>query len=363
MLAIEAYGGLGGMAKFNRDLAEALAARPDCAQIVVLPRLMRLGPATAPVPDKAVQDNRAIGGRLRYLLYCLGRLFFGGRFDLIVCGHVTLVPFALMWGLLRRTPVLLTIHGIDAWQPSRWRLINLLVAKVPYVVSVSALTRDRFIAWSGIDKEKVFILPNCVDAMLYGPGPKPAALVEQYQLAGKRVIMTLGRAESNERNKGFDEVIEVLPDILRDAPDVVYLIAGPGNDLERLGAKAQSLGVGDHVVFTGLVTEAEKVDHFRLADAFVMPSRGKGFGIVLLEALACGIPVVASRADGGREALAGGEMGRLVDPDDREDIKDAILAALAAPGGVVPEGLERFSPAAFTRQVDHIIDSITVRQP
>ncbi len=361
MLAIEAYGGLGGIAKFNRDLAEALIARPDCAEIVVLPRLMRLDPATTPA--KVVQDERAIGGRLRYLLHCLRWLVFGGRFDLIVCGHVTLVPFALMWRLLRRTPVLLEIHGIDAWQPSPWGLINPLIRLVPHVIAVSALTRDRFTAWTGVCKSRVFILPCCVDATLYGPGPKPPALVERYQLQGRRVIMTLGRAESNERLKGFDEVIEVLPHIVRDAPDVVYLIAGPGDDLERLGDKARSLGVGNCVVFAGLVSEAEKIDHFRLADAFVMPSRGEGFGIVLLEALACGIPVVASRADGGREALADGEMGRLVDPDDGDDIRDAILAALAIPDRTVPEGLKQFSPTAFAQRVDKIIAGIKGGDP
>ena len=72
------------------------------------------------------------------------------------------------------------------------------------------------------------------------------------------------------------------------------------------------------VTFTSVVPEAEKADHYRLADAFVMPGRGEGFGIVYLEAMACGIPVLGSRLDAGREALRQGELGILVDPDDRD---------------------------------------------
>jgi glycosyltransferase involved in cell wall biosynthesis len=85
-------------------------------------------------------------------------------------------------------------------------------------------------------------------------------------------------------------------------------------DRRCLQEKARSLGVHGRVVFAGYVPESEKADHYRLADAYVMPGRGEGFGIVYLEALACGVPVVASEVDGSREAVREGALGILVDP-------------------------------------------------
>ena len=87
-----------------------------------------------------------------------------------------------------------------------------------------------------------------------------------------------------------------------------------GSDHGRLEAKAAALHVLDRVVFSGFVPEEQKADYYRLADAYVMPSRGEGFGIAFLEALACGLPVLGSKLDGGREALLDGALGLLVDP-------------------------------------------------
>jgi len=92
--------------------------------------------------------------------------------------------------------------------------------------------------------------------------------------------MTFGRLAGLDRQKGFDEVLEVLTELLKSHPDLVYLIVGDGPDRQRLQAKAQALGVSAAVVFAGRIAEDEKVDHYRLADLYVMPSRGEGFGIV-----------------------------------------------------------------------------------
>ena len=89
-----------------------------------------------------------------------------------------------------------------------------------------------------------------------------------------------------------------------------------------------------------------------------MPSRGEGFGFVFLEAVACGVPVIASCLDGGREAVRKGELGRLVDPTNPAEIRFAILDALAARGKRIPEGLAYFSYANFERRTHAIIDEL-----
>jgi phosphatidyl-myo-inositol dimannoside synthase len=86
--------------------------------------------------------------------------------------------------------------------------------------------------------------------------------------------MTSGRLAPEKRDKGLDEIMELLPVLSKQIPHIAYLIVGDGKDLPRLEAKAQALGVGDRVVFTGFIPEAEKADHYRLADPFVMPGRG-----------------------------------------------------------------------------------------
>jgi glycosyltransferase involved in cell wall biosynthesis len=97
------------------------------------------------------------------------------------------------------------------------------------------------------------------------------------------------------------------------------MIVGDGDDRGRLEEKVKSLGLSQQVIFAGKILEHEKASHYCLADAYVMPSHGEGFGIVFLEALACGVPVIGSKVDGSREALLDGQLGRLVDanlPDD-----------------------------------------------
>jgi glycosyltransferase involved in cell wall biosynthesis len=182
--------------------------------------------------------------------------------------------------------------------------------------------------------------------------------VERYGLQEKSVIATLARLSAHERMKGVDEVLEALPRLLPLHPNLVYLVMGDGTDRSRLMAKAADLELGEHVVFTGAVAEEEKVAHFRLADVFVMPSHGEGFGFVFLEALACGVPVVASAIDGGREAVRDGMLGVLVDPNDQGDIVRGIEEALGRPRGVVPPGLDYFSVPNFTSRVHAFVDEV-----
>jgi glycosyltransferase involved in cell wall biosynthesis len=216
-------------------------------------------------------------------------------------------------------------------------------------VSVSHFTKQRFLEWAPLNEEQGHVIPDCVDLPKFVPGPKPVHLAERYGVTGRRVILTLGRLEASERYKGVDEVLTVMPSLVRDIPGLVYVIAGDGNDRHRLEAKVKQFGVAEHVVFAGYIPEKEKADHFRLADAFVMPGRGEGFGIVYLEAMACGIPVVASKADASREAVLNGRLGWLADPDDPQELSAAIKAAMKHPRGVRPE-LEYFSFDCFVER-------------
>jgi len=174
--------------------------------------------------------------------------------------------------------------------------------------------------------------------------------------------MTVARLSSPDRYKGIDEVLELMPSLVQEIPNLTYLIAGDGHDRPRLQSKAVSLGVAGNVVFTGYIPEEEKADYYRLADVFVMPGRGEGFGIVYLEAMACGVPVVASKADASREAVLEGQLGQMVDPGDLHEIRTAICKALLEPR-VVPRGLEYFSVERFAQRWNAVIDDTLAGPP
>ena len=359
-LVTDAFGGAGGIAKFNRDLLASTAAMADCAELVVIPRLILK--ELEPIPPRIKFVASAARGKTRFVIAAL-REALAGRVDLVIGGHINLAPLTALVAWLKAAPSMLMIHGIDAWKAHRSALVRRSLASFDYVVGVSNVTLERFASWSKVEKSRTRLLPNCVDTSRYGPGSKPAALADGLRLTGRTVIMTLGRLANEERYKGFDEVMEAIPALVKQVPNVTYLICGDGPDRARLEAKAQRLGVGERVVFTGFIPESRKADYYRLADAYVMPSQGEGFGIVFLEALACGIPVMGSRIDGGREALLDGELGILVSPSDAEDTLRGILNALGQPRGVVPDRLDYYSWDAFTQRAHGIVrDTLRARR-
>jgi glycosyltransferase involved in cell wall biosynthesis len=276
--------------------------------------------------------------------------------DLVVSGHLRLLPAAAAAARLRRARLWLTVHGIDAWEPVSRILDSRLLRWTDRVLSVSRLTQARVEAWSGLDADRFRLLPNCVDLDVFTPGPRDPHLASRYGIAADAtVIMTLARLAGAERYKGVDEVLEALPEIARNRPRLAYLVVGEGPDRTRLEAKAAALGVASRTIFAGRIPEEEKAAHYRLADAFVMPGRGEGFGIVFLEAMACGVPAVGSLVDGSREALRDGALGILVDPGDRAGIVAGILAALDRAKGV-PPGLAYFSKPRFIERVHALLD-------
>lgn len=356
VLLTDAYGGIGGIAKFNRDLLDALAKMPDVGTVTALPRLIQR--EIESIPAKVWFDVCVARGKLYYVLRTMRWALSSPRPDLVICGHLNLLPLAWLASRLRRCPLLMTVHGIEAWNPHRSPLVRALLARTDAIAAVSRYTVERMRGWCAVPASRFRILPNCVDLDVFTPQPRNAETAARYSIAGRRVLLTVGRLAVHEQYKGCDEVLEALPDLVREIPGVVYVIVGDGDDRARLQAKAQALGVADRVIFTGFVSEEDKIDLYNLADAYVMPSRGEGFGIVYLEAMACGVPTIGSLLDGSRDALRDGQLGQLVDPREPQQIVEAIHRALSAPRGR-PPGLEYFSAAAYRERVAALVRELT----
>jgi glycosyltransferase involved in cell wall biosynthesis len=355
-LATDAFGGRGGIADFTRHFLRAMAQSPLHPEIVVLPCR-----APDPVPPDSLHPNLiqlpASAGRLRYPLAVWQACRRHGPFDCIFCGHLFLLRNAALARRLQPAPLYGAIYGIDAWVPPKSSSLRRLVPRLDAFLSVSEHSKNRFLSWAPLKPETGRVLPCCVDLDRFTPGARPDYLDQRYQLSGRRVLLTMARLDATERYKGFDETLELLPELRREQPDLAYVVVGDGSDRERLEAKARDLGLQQDVVFTGYVPEEEKVDHYRLADAFVMPGRGEGFGIVYLEAMACGVPAVASIADASHEAVLDGRLGEVVNPDDPAAIAAGIRRALARPRGR-PEGLEHFAYPAFAGRVSKWLEDL-----
>ncbi|MEA2780238.1 MAG: hypothetical protein QOK29_1782 [Rhodospirillaceae bacterium] len=350
----DAYGSNGGIARNNRDLIEAFTADPRVERVVALPRI--LGEQGEPMPAKLDWRDRAGAGTLAYLRASFLALL-GRRPSVVVAAHLRLLPVAWLASRLTGSPLWLMIYGIDAWERPQNPFLGWLTRRADRVISISDVTTARFQAWAHVEPERIRLLPCTIDLDRFRPGEKDPTLVARYGLAGKRVLFTFGRLVSQERAKGMDEVMQAMPSLLAEFPDLIYLIGGDGPDRPRLAAKARTLGLADKVIFAGRIPEEEKLAHYHLADAYAMPSRGEGFGIVLLEAMAAGVPSLASVKDGGREALLDGRLGLLVDPDDPASVAAGIRALLARPKGR-PAGLDYYSVASFRRRVWEFLDEL-----
>jgi phosphatidyl-myo-inositol dimannoside synthase len=247
---------------------------------------------------------------------------------LVIATHVNFGPLAQTVRVSLNIPYVLLAYGIDVWQlrsPARQRaLIN-----ADLVLSISRYTRDYLIDNVGVEADRVQLLAPTFSSDRFTIRQKPFGLLEKYHLrADTPVILTVCRLAAGERYKGYDRIIEALPKILRSVPGARYLLAGAGADRPRIERLIRDLGLQDAVALAGFVPDNELADYYNLCDVFAMPSQAEGFGIVYLEALACGKPVLAGNRDGSRDALADGELGLLIDPDNPDEIADAIIGVL-----------------------------------
>jgi phosphatidylinositol alpha-1,6-mannosyltransferase len=232
-------------------------------------------------------------------------------------------------------PYINYIHGEEITTEVPYRLFGRrrrhYLRHAEAVVAVSEFTRRALIEKMGVAAERIELIVNGVDAGRFCPGPKPQALIARYGLAGKRVLLTVGRLVER---KGIDATIRALPRILERCPDTRYLIVGTGEYRTELEALVAAHGVDEQVIFAGRVPHDELVAHYRLCDLFVMPNRElanrdtEGFGLVFLEANACGKAVIAGRAGGVVEAVRHEETGLNVDGNDIGAIAEAITALL-----------------------------------
>jgi len=272
-------------------------------------------------------------GRLKFaakLLTCL----LQKRPERVFCGHIKLAPLIKTLCQPLGIPYTILTYGKEVWEPLPPKY-QIAIRDADSIWTISRYTRDslrdsfaaRTCELNNLNPDKFQIVPCTVDENIFTIAPKPQHLLEKYNLIGAKILMTVARLRSHDNYKGVDVTIQALPEIAKSFPNVKYLVIGRGDDRPRLAKIALNLGVAEKVIFAGFVPTADLAAHYQLADAYVMPSQ-EGFGIVYLEALACGIPVLAGDADGSADPLQDGKLGWRVPHRDSAAVAVACVEIL-----------------------------------
>ena len=256
------------------------------------------------------------------------------RPERVFCGHINLAPLIQTLCEPLGIPYTILTYGKEVWEtlPPKYQIA---MSKADRIWTISRYTRDslrdsfaaRTCYNNQLNPAKFQIVPCVVDGDIFAIGSKSEDLLAKYNLTGANILMTVARLRSTDIYKGVDVTIQALPQIAKTFPNVKYLVIGRGDDRSRLTQLAADLGVAERVIFAGFVPTENLAAHYRLADAYVMPSQ-EGFGIVYLEALACGIPVLAGDADGSADPLQDGKLGWRVSHRDQEAVAVACIEML-----------------------------------
>jgi glycosyltransferase involved in cell wall biosynthesis len=258
--------------------------------------------------------------------------------DLVICTHLALGPIGWFLAKLVRRPYWIVVHGIEAWTLlPYWRCTALRHADGVIVTSV--FSREQIVKRHRIKSERILSLPGTLDETLLNVEPAKGRSYRHLS-NGQPVVLTVARMVASERYKGHDVVLQALPSVVAKIPNLAYVVVGDGDDRPRLERLAKHLGLTEYVVFTGEVSESELAALYHRSEIFVLPARtviddrnpkGEGFGIVFLEAMAFGKPVVGPNYGAPTEFIRDGENGILVDPEDVPSVAEALVKLLADP--------------------------------
>jgi phosphatidyl-myo-inositol dimannoside synthase len=335
---------VGGIQQVSRHTAAVIAqkAQERKQNYLLLGLNDPEGPGRFRVADTEYR-YRGFGRNKPRLLFELMRAL--PRLDIICLGHVNLAPLGMLLNAIRsRVQYWVVAHGVEVWHPLPFfRRLGLQRAR--RVVAVSEFTAQSAASVQGLRSDRLRVIPPALDPCFLRPGRNgnsgPLPIPKE-----SRVLLTVGRLLSSEPGKGVDAVIQILPELLHVAPDLVYVVIGSGDLRERLVKRVEASAARGRVLFVGSLEGEQLKRYYQRADVFVMPSRQEGFGLVFLEAMALGKPVVGGNCGGTPEVVRDGVTGFLVDPDDTGMLATRVLQLLQ------DEALRREMGKAGRRRVE-----------
>ncbi|MCI0641904.1 MAG: glycosyltransferase family 4 protein [Gemmataceae bacterium] len=260
------------------------------------------------------------------------------KVEMIHCGRSLpegLMALALWWR--RGIPYLCYAHGEELEYASSSRELGWLLRRVlggaRCVIANSKNTRSILTRDWGMPSERMRLLYPGVETNRFVPAGRDPRVRAELGWGDRPVVLTVGRLQ---KRKGHDQLIAALPRIRECVPDVLYAIVGDGEEREHLQTLAAQFGVASSVRFMGEMCDDSLIRCYQQCDLFVLPNRqvGKdieGFGMVLLEAQACGKPVVAGASGGTAETMQVGETGYVIPCEHPHDLAETLKGLLSAP--------------------------------
>jgi phosphatidyl-myo-inositol dimannoside synthase len=253
------------------------------------------------------------------------------KIKLVVAGHpnLALVVRAMRFAAPRVKSIVCT-HGVEVWEPLT-RLRRMALRSADVVLAPSKYTAEHVAAVQGVASEKIRVLPWALDPQFEALAPQAARSAAPANFPEGRVVLTVGRWLADERYKGMDTLITALPRLLPRWPELQLAAVGEGDDRAWLEDLAEETGVQRHVHFLSGLSYAELAACYAHCEMFALPSKGEGFGLVYLEAMACGKPVIGGAHGGAPEVIDDGKTGYLVPHGDAVQLATAIETLLADP--------------------------------
>lgn len=336
---------LGGVANYGHELAVQFSKR---ARVHVLSRkLTGMEEFDRDLPYTVTRIRTPASALLTFPLFAraLRRLLRAQTPDAVFCPTWLPDGAACRWALGQAPiPYFVAAHGTEVFDDfaSKRNSVRTVLTRqlkknvfrqAEKVFPVSEYTRRAVLEEGGGDERRTITVNNGVNPAIFKRTAPQAEVVARYRPHGERILLTVTRLY---RYKGVDRMLESLPAICRAVPGVKYLVVGAGPDRERLEALAARLGLQAQVSFLGSRPLSEIVELYNVADLFVMLSRDEppdveGFGLVFLEAAACGLPSVGGRSGGIPDAIEEGRSGWLVDPTSTQEIAATIIGLLKSP--------------------------------
>jgi glycosyltransferase involved in cell wall biosynthesis len=340
----------GGIQTFSYLLLEALERLdPEFAYDVFLKHEVNLALNSEVFPKNRFYSMGRVPAQFRTIAFAIQIISLGlwYRPRLIITTHVNLAVAAYFLKKITNIPYLVIAHGIEVWN-IKSSYVKAAIHNADRIIAVSGYTRDRLLKELNLNPDQVTILPNTFDSNKFQIAPKPSHLLQKYNLTPDQpIILTVARLAEVERFKGYDQVLLALPTIRQAIPNVHYVIVGKGSDRPRIEGIIEKLNLQECVTLAGFIPDEELCDFYNLCDVFAMPSKREGFGIVYLEALACGKPTLGGNQDGAIDALCHGKLGALVDPDSPDEIAQTLIQILQ---GTYPNQL-MYEPEALRQNV------------
>jgi len=302
LLALEVYGGEGGVQRYCRRLVRSLTE--DGAVVTVMALWDRADVAGVPSNVRFLGLARS---KWRMILHFL-RALLVTRPHVILYTHALFAPLMLPARLLRRTArQVLFVYGIEVWSDPGWLWRWPVRSCADRIVSISRYTMQRMSSVYGTTPSRVRLLPPAID-------PAPASAADG-SLQGAQRLVSVARLDPRDRGKNVDKVIDAMPDLLREFPDLHYYVIGDGHWRPTLEDQARERGVAGRVHFMGWLTDERKARLYAGCHLFVLPSIHEGFGIVFLEAWQHGLPVVTSDQGAAPDVVRHGVDGCCVPPE------------------------------------------------